>query len=84
MRVVAWWLCLVLILEFSTVLCVQNIPEWLLYIGHRIGQDPGNDSCVGCGKVFYMEQQVLYLENALILSPATLVSIYKSSQCTLS
>lgn len=82
MRVVAWWLCLVLILEFSTVLCVQNIPEWPLCIGHRIGQDPENDSCVGCGKV--EEQRVLYMENALILSFGTLVSIYKSSQCRLS
>lgn len=58
--------------------CVQNIPGWPLCIGHRIGQDPENGSCAGCGKV--EEQRVLYMENALIISPGILVSIYKSSQ----
>lgn len=40
------------------MLCVQNIPG-PLRVGHRIGQDPENDSCAGCGKV--EEQWVLSL-----------------------
>lgn len=60
------------------MLCIQNIPGWPLCIDHRMGQDPENDSCVGCGEV--EEQRVLYVENALINSPGTLVPIYRSSQ----
>lgn len=55
------------------MLCIQNIPGWSLCIDHRMGQDPENDSCVGCGEV--EEQRVLYVENALISSPGTLIPI---------